>query len=161
MYFHSCIRYWGTIKPLGVIVVKQNGAMPKSPFLRTFGYIFFFISNLVAQAPDLSLAENLSNLLSSREALNKQSTFCIFYPSQNNGLQKFTFPNVTKVVQFQIGKNKSNTVIQYNIINAKNLCLSYKFINSVMIRYIQFVSEKTFCGLRTSIMSRQNFLVTF
>ena len=71
MYFHSCIRYWGTIKPLGVIVVKQNGAMPKSPFLRTFGYIFFFISNLVAQAPDLSLAENLSNLLSSREALNK------------------------------------------------------------------------------------------
>ena len=31
----------------------------------------FFISNLVALAPDLSLAENLSNLHSNREALNK------------------------------------------------------------------------------------------
>ena len=30
-----------------------------------------FISNLVAQAPDLNLAENLSTLLSNREALNK------------------------------------------------------------------------------------------
>ena len=31
----------------------------------------FFICNLVAQAPDLNLAENLSNLLSNRKALNK------------------------------------------------------------------------------------------
>ena len=31
----------------------------------------FFISNLVALAPDLSLAENLSNLHSNRETLNK------------------------------------------------------------------------------------------
>ena len=39
------------------------------------------------------------------------------------------FPNVKKVVKFQNGKNKSNTVIQYNIINTKNLFLSYKFVN--------------------------------
>ena len=32
---------------------------------------YFFISNLVVQAQDLNLAENLSNLLSNREALNK------------------------------------------------------------------------------------------
>ena len=32
---------------------------------------FFFICNLAAQAPDLNLAENLSNLFSNREALNK------------------------------------------------------------------------------------------
>ena len=31
----------------------------------------FFVRNLVAQAPDLNLAENLSTLLSNREALNK------------------------------------------------------------------------------------------
>ena len=89
----------------------------------------FFICNLVAQAPDLNLAENLSNLLSNRETLNKCSTFCISYPSQNNGLEKFMFSNKKKVVKFQNGKNKSNTVIQYNIINTKNLCLSYKFMN--------------------------------
>ena len=32
---------------------------------------YFFISNLVARAPDLNLAENLSTMLSNREALNK------------------------------------------------------------------------------------------
>ena len=31
---------------------------------------YFFASNLVAQVPDLNLSENLSNLLSNREALN-------------------------------------------------------------------------------------------
>ena len=90
---------------------------------------YFFVYNLVAQVPDLNLAENVSNLLSNREALNKQPTLCISYPSQNNGLEKFMFPNVKKVVKFQNGKNKSNTVIQYNIINTKNLFLSYKFVN--------------------------------
>ena len=30
-----------------------------------------FINNLVAQAPDINLVENLSNLLTNREALNK------------------------------------------------------------------------------------------
>ena len=79
----------------------------------------FFISNLVAQAPDIKLVENLSNLLSNRETLSKWSTFCIFYPSQNNGLE---FHNVKKV--FPNEKNKYNTVIQYNIINTKKLCLS-------------------------------------
>ena len=83
----------------------------------------FFISNLVAQAPDLNLADNLSNLHSDREALNKQSTFCIFYPSQNNGLEKFMFPNVKKVVKFQNGKNKSNAGIQYNKYKKTFACL--------------------------------------
>ena len=36
-----------------------------------FRLYIFFISNLVAQALDLKLAENLSNLLSNREVLNK------------------------------------------------------------------------------------------
>ena len=58
-HFHSCIGYWGTIKPLG-----QNG------HLYGLSTTHFFISNLVSQAPDLNLGENLSNLLSNREDLN-------------------------------------------------------------------------------------------
>ena len=107
----------------------ETDCRSKWPFLRT-SVTYFFISNLVAQVPDLNLAENLSNLHRNCEVLNKQSTFCIFYLSQNNGLEKFMFPNVKKVVKFQNGKNKFNTVIQYNTINTRNLCLSYKFIVS-------------------------------
>ena len=36
-----------------------------------FRLYIFFITNLVAQAPDLSLAKNLSHLLSNSAALNK------------------------------------------------------------------------------------------
>ena len=39
------------------------------------------------------------------------------------------FPNVKKVWKFQNEKNKYNTVIQYNIIDTKKLCLSYTFVN--------------------------------
>ena len=36
-----------------------------------FWLYIFFISNLIAQAPDLKLVENWNNLLNNREALNK------------------------------------------------------------------------------------------
>ena len=39
--------------------------------LMDFRLYIFFITNLVAQAPDLNLAKNLSNLLSNSAALNK------------------------------------------------------------------------------------------
>ena len=83
---------------------------------------YFFTSNLVAQVPDFNLSQNLSNLLSNREALNQQSTFVYFFPSQNNGLVK-------KVLKFQNEKNKYNTVVQYKTTKRKTLCLSYKFVN--------------------------------
>ena len=83
---------------------------------------YFFTSNLVAQVPDFNLSQNLSNLLNNREALNQQSTFVYFFPSQNNGLVK-------KVLKFQNEKNKYNIVIQYKATKTKKLCLSYKFVN--------------------------------
>ena len=105
-------------------------------FTGFWSYIFF-ISNLVAQTPDLNLAENLSNLLSNREALNKSSTFCMLYLSRSNGLEKFMFPNVKEVVKFRNGKNKYNTVIQYNTINTKKLCLSFKSLQK-----FKFINKK-------------------
>ena len=36
-----------------------------------FWLYIFFISNLIARAPDLKLVENLSNVLNNCEALNK------------------------------------------------------------------------------------------
>ena len=39
------------------------------------------------------------------------------------------FPNLKKILKFQNKKSKYNTVAQYNTINTKKLCLSYKFIN--------------------------------
>ena len=62
-HFHSCIGYCGTFKSRGVIIVQQNRA--------DFRLHIFVVSNLAAQAPDLNLPENLSTLLSNREALNK------------------------------------------------------------------------------------------
>ena len=50
----------------------------------------------------------------------------IVFPSQNNGLEKFMFHNVKKVLKFQNKKNKHKTATQYNTMNTKK---SYKFIN--------------------------------
>ena len=54
---------------------------------------------MVAKAPGLKLGKKLSNFLSNREALNHKATFCIFFPSQNNGLQKLRFPYLKKVLK--------------------------------------------------------------
>ena len=51
--------------------------------------IFTFPPSLVAKAPGLNLVEKLSNLLSNRGALNWCSTFCIFFPFQNNEFERF------------------------------------------------------------------------
>ena len=54
---------------------------------------------MFAKAPGLKLGKKLSNFLSNREALNHKTTFCIFFPSQNNGLQKLRFPYLKKVLK--------------------------------------------------------------
>ena len=75
--------------------------------------------------------ENLSNLLSNREALNYVSTFSMFFPSQNNGLEEFLFPKREenpKVSKQKEQIQNSNTV-QYNTTNSKKLRSSYKLIN--------------------------------
>ena len=51
----------------------------------------FFISNLIAQAPDLRLVENLRNLLNNREALNEKSKFRILFPSKKKDWRKLCF----------------------------------------------------------------------
>ena len=116
-----------------------------------FDIQIFYISNLVAKAPGLKLGKKSSNFLSNCEALNQQPKFCIFFPSQNNGLEKFMFPNVKNVLKFQNKKNEYNTALStlcynesfrlnvkkrflysnifINSLNAKKLQLSYKFIN--------------------------------
>ena len=55
--------------------------------------------------------------------------FVYFFHYQINGLEKFMFPNLKRVLNFQNKKNKYNTEIQYNTINTEKFCLSYKFIN--------------------------------
>ena len=98
---------------------------------------FFCISNLVAKAPGLNLGEKVSNLLSSRKVLNSSKNF---FPSQNNGLDKFMCPTVKKFLKFLNKKSKYNTV-QYKIIITKKLYLFYKFINKKCNDLIYSVCE--------------------